>query len=89
VTLSATNSEVLRQLHTVSDSLRNDLAQRQYSEVAVTVAPAPRSAAANPFAGDQQGRGRQPGREQDDHAPGLALNDAGPPSSTFSLTGRE
>ncbi|MFL6675090.1 MAG: flagellar hook-length control protein FliK, partial [Massilia sp.] len=90
VTLSATNGEVLRQLHTVSDSLRNDLAQRQYTEVAVTVVPAPRSSAgANPFAGDPQGRGRQPGRDQDDQAPGLALNDAGTASSTFSLNGRE
>jgi flagellar hook-length control protein FliK len=88
VTLSATHGEVLRQLQTVSENLRNDLAQRQFTEVAVTVAPAPRSAAANPFAGDQQGRGRQHGRQQEDNTPGLALNDAGNPSSTFSLNGR-
>jgi flagellar hook-length control protein FliK len=89
VTLSATNGEVLRQLHAVSDNLRNDLAQRQYAEVAVTVAPAPRNAAANPFSGDAQGRGRQGEREQDQQAPGLGLFDDGPATSGFSLNGRE
>jgi flagellar hook-length control protein FliK len=89
VTLSATHGEVLRQLHAVSDNLRNDLAQRQYAEVAVTVTPAPRNAAANPFGADAQGRGRQGGREQEQQAPGLALFDDGPAASAFSLTGRE
>jgi flagellar hook-length control protein FliK len=89
VTLSATHGEVLRQLHGVSDSLRSDLAQRQYVEVAVTVTPAPRNAAANPFGGDAQGRGRQGGREQEQQTPGLALFDDGPAASGFSLTGRD
>jgi flagellar hook-length control protein FliK len=89
VTLSATHGEVLRQLHAVSDNLRNDLAQRQYAEVAVTVTPAPRNASANPFGADAQGRGRQGGREQEQQAPGLALFDDGPAASAFSLTGRE
>jgi flagellar hook-length control protein FliK len=91
VTLSATHGEVLRQLNAVSENLRNDLAQRQYAEVAVTVAPAPRSAAANsnPFGGDAQGRGRQGGSEQEQRAPGHALFDDGPAASGFSLTGRE
>jgi flagellar hook-length control protein FliK len=89
VTLSATHGEVLRQLHGVSDSLRSDLAQRQYVEVAVTVTPAPRNAAANPFGGDAQGRGRQGGREQEQQTPGLALLDDGPAASGFSLTGRD
>jgi flagellar hook-length control protein FliK len=84
VNISATNGDVLRQLQTVSDNLRNDLSQRQYTEVAVTVAPAPRNSAA-PF-GDpqQQGRGRQQGRDQDNE-PGRGLAEAGNPASVFQL----
>jgi len=89
VNISATNGEVLRQLQNVSDNLRSDLSQRQYSEVAVTVAPAPRGNAA-PF-GDpqQQGRGRQQGRDQEESAPGGALAEASQPGSVFSLGGRD
>jgi flagellar hook-length control protein FliK len=84
VNISATNGDVLRQLQTVSDNLRNDLAQRQYTEVAVTVTPAPKNNAA-PF-GDpqQQGRGRQQGRDQDNE-PGRGLAEAGNPASVFNL----
>lgn len=84
VTISATNGDVLRQLQTVSDNLRNDLAQRQYTEVAVTVTPAPKNGAA-PF-GDpqQQGRGRQQDRDQDNE-PGRGLAEAGNPASVFKL----
>ena len=84
VNISATNGDVLRQLQTVSDNLRNDLAQRQYTEVAVTVTPLPRNHAA-PF-GDpqQQGRGRQQGRDQDNE-PGRGLAEAGNPASVFNL----
>jgi flagellar hook-length control protein FliK len=91
VNISASNGEVLRQLQTVSDNLRTDLSQRQFTDVAVTVAPAPKSGA-NPF-GDpsqqhqQQGRGRQQGRDQESE-PGRALAEAGIPSSAFSLDGR-
>jgi flagellar hook-length control protein FliK len=87
VSLSATHSEVLRQLHSVSDNLRNDLAQRQFSDVSVTVSAAPRgNGTAHP--GDQQGRGRQPAREDQPQDPGRALADAGDPASPFSLNGR-
>jgi flagellar hook-length control protein FliK len=84
VNISATNGDVLRQLQTVSDNLRNDLAQRQYTEVAVTVTPTPKNNAA-PF-GDpqQQGRGRQQGRDQDNE-PGRGLAEAGNPASVFNL----
>ena len=85
VNISATNGEVLRQLQTVSDNLRNDLSQRQYTEVAVSVTPAPKNSAA-PF-GDpqqQQGRGRQQGRDQDNE-PGRGLAEAGNPASVFKL----
>jgi flagellar hook-length control protein FliK len=90
VALSATHGEVVRQLHSVSDNLRNDLAGRQYSEVTISVSQAPRAQqpGASAFA-DQQGRQRQGGREQDDTTPGLALADAGLATSTFSLNGRE
>jgi flagellar hook-length control protein FliK len=88
VNISATNGEVLRQLQHVSDNLRSDLSQRQFTEVAVTVAPAPKNGAA-PFGDPQQGRGRQQGREQDDNQPGRALAEAGNNSSAFSLGGRE
>jgi flagellar hook-length control protein FliK len=91
VNISATNGEVLRQLQTVSDNLRSDLSQRQFSEVAVTVAPAPKNGAA-PFGDPQQGRGRQQDREQEDNQPGRALAEAGNTSSAssiFSLGGRE
>jgi flagellar hook-length control protein FliK len=91
VSLTATHSEVVRQLQTVSENLRNDLAGRQYTEVAVSVSQAPRAQAANPnaFADQQGGRQRQGAREQQDAEPGLALADAGNSSSTFSLNGRE
>jgi flagellar hook-length control protein FliK len=84
VNISASNGDVLRQLQTVSDNLRNDLSQRQYTEVAVTVTPTPKNNAA-PF-GDpqQQGRGRQQGRDQDNE-PGRGLAEAGNPASVFNL----
>lgn len=89
VNISASNGEVLRQLQTVSDNLRSDLSQRQYTDVAVTVTPAPKNGAA-PF-GDpqQQGRGRQQGRDQDDTAPGRALAEASTNASAFTLGGRD
>jgi flagellar hook-length control protein FliK len=91
VSLTATHSEVVRQLQTVSENLRNDLSGRQYTEVAVSVSQAPRAQAANPnaFADQQGGRQRQGAREQQDAEPGLALADAGNASSTFSLNARE
>ena len=98
VHIAASNSDVLRQLNTVSDSLRNDLAGRQYSNVAVSVSETPR-AQASAQAGQQhtgqpgadaQGRGRQQGDDaQRQRTPGLALNDAGDAGSLFSMNERE
>jgi flagellar hook-length control protein FliK len=90
VNITASNGEVLRQLQAVSDNLRSDLSQRQYTDVAVSVTPTPKNSSAMPF-GDpqQQGRGRQQGREQDDMEPGRALAEASNPTSVFSLAGRE
>ena len=88
VNISATNGEVLRQLQTVSDSLRSDLSQRQFTDVAVTVTPAPKNGAA-PFGDPQQGRGRQQDRDQDDKQPGRGLAEASNNPSAFSLNGRD
>jgi flagellar hook-length control protein FliK len=87
VNISATNGEVLRQLQNVSDNLRNDLSQRQFTEVAVTVTPAPKNGAA-PFGDPQQGRGRRQEREQEDQQPGRALAEADNNASAFSLNAR-
>jgi flagellar hook-length control protein FliK len=87
VNISATNGEVLRQLQTVSDNLRSDLSQRQFSEVAVTVTPAPKNGAA-PFGDPQQGRGRNQDREREVQQPGRALAEADNNASAFSLNVR-
>ena len=91
VNISATHGEVLRQLNAVSDNLRNDLAQRQSGEVSVNVSQAPRAQAGaqagSQFGQEPQGRGRQPGQEQE-RTPGQGLADAGKPDSQFSLNGR-
>ncbi|WP_176460826.1 flagellar hook-length control protein FliK [Janthinobacterium sp. PC23-8] len=93
VNLSASNTEVLRQLQSIGENMRNDLAQRQYTEVAVTISATPRSPAAQAFAeGDARGQ-RQPARQQDDAEPGRALSDdtpAGTPyGTTFAMHERE
>ncbi|MBM3114713.1 flagellar hook-length control protein FliK [Jeongeupia naejangsanensis] len=70
VRLSASNAEVVQQLHGISDNLRQDLGSRQYTQVAVTVADGGR------------GSDRNDGRSQRDDAPwqqrpGRALAEAG------------
>ena len=65
VHLSASNGDVLRQLHMVTEGLRQDLVHRQYGEVAVTVSDLAR-----------EGGGQRRGREADDTrdaTPGRAL----------------
>lgn len=88
VALSATHADVVRQLNSVSDSLRNDLAGRQYAEVTVSVsqAAAPARAQHGGFAEQQQRQRQDDRREQ--AAPGMALADAGG-KHAFSLNGRE
>lgn len=89
VHISATHGEVLRQLQTVSENLRNDLAQRQFTDVAVNVTQAARGANAAPlFAGDGSGRGRQQEGQQQEQAPGNALAEANDGGSAFSLNRR-
>ena len=89
VNISATHGEVLRQLQTVSENLRNDLAQRQFTDVAVNVTQAARGANAAPlFAGDGGGRGRQQEGQQQEQLPGNALAEANDSASAFSLNAR-
>ncbi|MFZ4877859.1 flagellar hook-length control protein FliK [Janthinobacterium sp. Mn2066] len=89
VSVTASNTEVLRQLQNIGDNLRSDLAQRQYTDVSVNISATPRSPAAQAFA-DNDARGqRQPGRQQDDNEPGRALSDDAPDSATFAMHERE
>lgn len=78
VHLSASHADVLRQLHLVSDSLRQDPVLRQFSEVSVSIGSK----------GDEGGERRQPQRQAQEAAgPGLALAEAddGPFRTPFGL----
>ena len=88
VHISATHGEVLRQLQSVSEGLRNDLAQRQFTDVAVNVAQAPRGANGTPMFAGGEGRERQQDGRQQEQNPGEALAEANSGSSPFSLNGR-
>lgn len=91
VNVTASNAEVLRQLQGIGENMRSDLAQRQYTDVAVNISATPRSPAAQAFAeGDARGQ-RQPGRQQDDAEPGRALSDGTPSgtSTTYAMHERE
>ena len=89
VNVTASNSEVLRQLQGIGENMRSDLAQRQYTDVAVNISATPRSPAAQAFAeGDARGQ-RQPGRQQDDAEPGRALSDGSTAATTYASHERE
>ena len=80
VSLTANHSEVVRQLNTIGDSVRQDLSTRQFSDVAVTV-----SSARSQAQSDGGGRNQQ-GRDQDDsRTPGRALAEDGA-AATFAMT---
>ena len=90
--IAASNSDVLRQLNAVSDSLRSDLAGRQYSSVSVNVSDVPRMQASAQTGGqtpgqgqaDAQGRSRQ--EQEQARAPGRALHDeAATGANLFSM----
>jgi flagellar hook-length control protein FliK len=84
VNLSASNNEVLRQLNAIGDNVRQDLSQRQYTDVAVTVSATPRGQQQG-YADGGQG-GRQQGREQQQRAPGRALSDDEQSSGAFAMS---
>ncbi|KAB8049417.1 hypothetical protein GCN78_16070 [Janthinobacterium rivuli] len=89
VNVTASNSEVLRQLQGIGENMRSDLAQRQYTDVAVNISATPRNPAAQAFAeGDARGQ-RQPGRQNDDAEPGRALSDGSPAATTYAMHERE
>ena len=90
--IAASNSDVLRQLNAVSDSLRSDLAGRQYSSVSVNVSDVPRMQASAQTGGqtpgqgqaDAQGRSRQ--EQEQARTPGRALHDEAAAGTTlFSM----
>lgn len=85
VQLSATHREVAQQLHAVSDSLRQDLGQRQSLNVSVQVSDASRHDAQGQ--GGQGGqRSRQP-QDSDNRSPNRALQEAegGTSPTAFAL----
>ncbi|PZN28365.1 MAG: hypothetical protein DIU71_16100 [Proteobacteria bacterium] len=76
VQLRAGNAEVVRQLHAITEALRQDLTQRQHAEVSVQIADTSRD-------GDGRQRQRQPAPWQDE-PPGRGLDDSGA-HATFAL----
>jgi len=76
VQLSATNTEVVRQLQAIGDNLRQDLVQRHYADVSVSVFDQARD-------GRQQHQQEQGERER--RHVGRALADAGQEDAAFTL----
>jgi len=81
VNLSANHSEVLRQLNTIGDSVRQDLSTRQYADVSVTVSSSRAQAQAD--SGGRNGQQREQDQEQG-RTPGRALADDA--TTTFAMT---
>lgn len=82
VHLSATHGDVVKQLQTISDTLRQELTGRQTGDVVVVVSQH------NPGGRDGDGRGRQPGQNPEQAEPGRALAEAesGQPGARFALS---
>lgn len=82
VHLSATNSDVVRQLQTISEGLRQELGNRQFNDVTVQVS----SARSGQHEGNGQGRdAREQAREQRADEPGQGLAAASLPNAQFTL----
>lgn len=83
VRMSASHGEVARQLHQISDGLRQDLVQRHSGEVTVLVtqstraADEPRQAGREPQSQQQQQQHAQDPREQQQRRPGRGLGEEG------------
>ncbi|MRX15547.1 flagellar hook-length control protein FliK, partial [Pseudoduganella sp. FT9W] len=82
VNLSASNSEVVRQLNTIGDSVRQDLSAKQFSDVAVTVS----SSRAQAQADQGGGKNGQPRDQHDGRGPTRALSEDDS-TATFAMTG--
>jgi len=81
VNIAASHSEVLRQLNTIGDAVRQDLSQRQLGEVAVTVTSSNARSLAD---GGQQQRQQQ---SEQQRQPGRALDDGEAGTTTFAMLG--
>jgi len=81
VNIAASHSEVLRQLNAIGDSVRQDLSQRQFGDVAVTVSSSNARSLAD---GGQQQRQQQAEQQRQ---PGRALEDGDAGSTTFAMLG--
>jgi len=78
VHMSATNTEVALQLQSISESLRQDLLQRQYSDASVVVTNYGRQ-------GHGDGRRKQYADQNDQQQPGRAMDVIGHGGKTFAL----
>jgi flagellar hook-length control protein FliK len=87
VSLSANNSEVLRQLNTIGDSVRQDLSTRSFSDVAVTVS-ASRGQGQAQSQPDGGGRNGQQRDQDDGRTPGRALSEDGA-AARFAMTSEQ
>jgi flagellar hook-length control protein FliK len=81
VNIAASHSEVLRQLNTIGDAVRQDLSQRQFGEVAVTVSSSNARSLAD---GGQQ---HQQDQQREQRQPGRALDDSDAGTTTFAMLG--
>lgn len=86
VHLSASNGEVLRQLHAIGDSLRADLGQRHaQGDVTVVVAESGRDANGRDADGRSRSGQQQQGRDDENPGDALAEAQAGAGMSRFAL----
>jgi flagellar hook-length control protein FliK len=84
VNIAASHSEVVRQLNTIGDAVRQDLSQRQFSDVAVTVSSSGARNLADSGAGQQRQQEAQQQREQQ-RQPGRALDEDNAGPTTFAM----
>ena len=85
VNIAASHSEVLRQLHTIGDAVRQDLSQRQLGEVAVTVTSSNARSLAD--GGQQQRQQEAQQQREQQRQPGRALDDGEAGATTFAMSG--
>ena len=74
---------MVRQLNTIGDSVRQDLSNKQFTEVAVTVSSS-RAQSQNDQGGQNGRNGQQ--RDESGRTPGRALSDDDS-NATFAMTG--
>jgi flagellar hook-length control protein FliK len=85
VNIAASHSEVLRQLNTIGDAVRQDLSQRQLGEVAVTVTASNARSMAD--GGHQQRQQEAHQQREQQRQPGRALDDGDAGTTTFAMLG--